>query len=408
MPTISTRSRPAPIAPQRPAPQARPKPEVCRLRPDSFQVGRALPASLIEADVRLGMVGGTGLAADGTLTLQKTFLERLLRGALSGSKDIQDARIGFDAASGSYAVQAKVRVKGLQVPLSLKLAPVVDHNQLGFQLRDVAIATPLGSLEANLLTRKVTEAIAGELRFNGFTNSVDARQGIVRIDVDNLLSRLGVLPEFASVDLDRTRLSVDVQRTGNVVVGMKSNQHLPQLPDTPASDIAVFADPKALQQALRGALGPDYEVQQVTLDNGHLKLDGQAEFKQGSDFFTGAKALLLLLAVASGDPAANRISPTRERFMVPLALDIQQDGTQLVITPSLSKALGSLKDSLEKAGLKPVQDGKGLRVDLNSVWKDKCATFDQVRVQPEGTSARMRMDLDSFYDTPWLKADVNG
>ncbi|HEY9856245.1 MAG TPA: hypothetical protein V6D05_10935 [Stenomitos sp.] len=400
---ISQSTRQAPLAPQRPVAQAQPNKAMCRVGSDRLDLGRSLPPSLIEADLRLSMIGGPQLAADGQVTIQKAFVERLLRHALGGSPDIKDARIGFEAATGSYSVEAKIAIKGIQVPLSIKFAPMVDQNQVSFQLREVAIPTRFGTLEANLITRKVTEAIAHEMSVNGYRNSTDAKRGIVRLDVNGLLGQLGVLPSFASLDLDKTRLSASVSPTGNVVVGMASTQHAPEIPGTSASDIALFADGQGLQQALRGALGPDYEVQKITLDHGSLKLDGQAEFKEGSDFLTGAKGLLLLLAVAARSPAANQISPTPERMMVPLSLDIKQDGTQFVITPSIGKALESLTDSLKKAGFTPVPDGKGVRIDLNEVWKDNCAIFDQVGVQPEGAAAKLRLDLDSFFDTPWLK-----
>lgn len=399
---ISNGSRQPPIPPQRQAAQGKLKTEVPRTGGDNLQLGRALPPSLIEADLRLSMVGSTAVAGDGTVTLQRAFLDRLLRHALAGSQDIQEARIGFDVMTGTYTLQAKASVKGISVPLSLKFAPIIDQNQIGLQFREVAIPTRFGSLEANLLTRKVTEAVAQELAANGFANSTDPRNGLIRLDANALLGEVGVLPSFASLDLEKTRLSVKVALNGNVVVGMKSDQPAPASPDTPASDIAVFADARALQQALRGALGPDYELQKLTLDNGHLKLDGRAEYKEGSGVVNGAKALFLLMALASGDSSANRIDTTPERLMVPLGLDVKQDGTHLVITPSLTKALDSLSESLQKAGLTPVRDGKEIRVDLNELWKGRSAAFDQIRVQQDGASARLHLDIDSFFESAWL------
>lgn len=401
---ISTNSKQLPVAPQRPA--AQPQKTQCRVQSDRLDLGRALPPSLIEADLRLSMTGGPQVAADGKVTIQKAFIDRLLNHALGGSKDIKDARIGFEPQSGTYTVQAKIKLKGLQVPVSIKIAPLIDQNMVSFQLREVSIPTRFGALEANLITRKATEAIAQELRANGFRNTTDAQRGVVRIDANNLLRYVGALPSFASVDFDKTRLSLNVAADGNVVVGMQSGQKAPEIPNTSASDIAVFADEKALQQALRHALGPDYEVKKVTLKDGGLKLEGDAEFKQGSDVLNAGKALLLLLAVAARDPIANEIGTEAARMMVPLELDVKQDGHQLIITPDIAKALPSLTDSVKKAGFNPIPDGKGIRIDLNEVWADRCGTFDQLRVQAEGASARMRLDIDSFLDAPWLKRDV--
>lgn len=404
---ISTSSRQVPVAPQRPAAPAQPRAEICRVQGDSLQLGRQLPPSMIEADLRMTMTGGTALAADGTVTIQKAFVDRLVRHALNGSQDIKDARIAFDAQEGAFSVQAKVVVKGIQVPVALKIAPLIDQNQVSFQFREVAIPTRFGSVELGIIKRKATEAIAKELRYNGFANTTDAKRGVVRMDVNSLLSRLGALPSFARIDFDKTRLSLDVQANGNMVVGMTSPQQAPVLPNTSASDISVFADQQALQQALRQALAPDYELQNLTLDQGRLKLDGKAEFKQGSDAINGIKALALILAVAARDPVATQMNTNPERLMVGLSLDIKQEGTQFVITPSIGKALSSLEESIKKAGLNPVSDGKSIRFDLNAVWKDNCGTIDDLTVKRDGAGARMRLDIDSFFDSPWLKRDSN-
>lgn len=403
---ISSNSPQVPITPKRAADPAPSKPEASRPTGDRLQLGRALSPSLIEADLRLSMVGNTQLAADGTVTLQKALLERLVRHAVRGSKEITDARIGFDAASGTYAVEAKVAVKGLQLPLSLKLAPVIDSNAIGFQFREVAIPTRLGSLESSLITRKLTEAIAHEMSRSGIRNTTDPKQGLIRIDTNGLLNHLGVLPTFVGLDFEKTRLSMNVAPDGNVVVGMKSAQRAPAISDTPASDIAVFADEKALQQVLRHALGRDFEVEKVTLGEGGLKLDGRAEYKEGSEVLTAGKALFLILAIAARDPVANQIGTDPARMMIPLALDVKQEGTRLVITPSIQKALGPLAESIKKAGFNPVPEGKGLRIDLDEVWQGHSATFDQLRVRSEGADARMRLDIDSFINAPWLKDDV--
>lgn len=402
---ISSNSPQVPGAPKRTADPAKPKQEVARLPGDRMELGRALPPSMIEADLRMSMVGGTQLAADGKITVQKAFIERLLRHALGGNKDITDAKIGFDPASGTYSVQAKIGVKGLSLPFSIKAAPVIEQNEIGFQLKEVVIPTRFGALELNLVTRKLTEAIAREMSYSGIRNTANPKSGLIRIDTNSLLHQQGVLPSFVGLDFQKTRLSLDVAPSGNVVVGMTSPQRAPELPDTPASDIAVFADEQALRQALRHALGPDFEVEKVTLGEGGLKLDGRAEFKAGSDVLTAGKALFLLLAIAANDPSANQIGTERVRMTVPLALDVKQDGSQFVITPDLSKALGPLKEALEKAGFKPIPEGKGLRIDLDAVWQDRKATFDQLRLQPDGASARMRLDIDSFLTAPWLKRD---
>ncbi len=356
---------------------------------------------LLEADLRLKVVEGPRLLANGQVGFSRTFLERLLKHSLSKGETLSNAQVSFDPTRGAYSVRASAKVKGLNVPFTVELKPEVIGQGVGFKLDNLRI--PLGEsgrfgIQHQWLTGKVCEELAKELAWS-LGAKAHPDQGVVTLDPNAILHHVNALPQGLGIDLARTALRTTVSATGDLTLGMSAAGLAPAADTSEHSDLAVEADAAGLQALLKSVLAPDYEVGKVTLKDGGLTIDGQAEFKDGSDVINAGKVLVALIGLAAGDARAAGRPLEATRLMIPLDLDLTITGTELRVKPSIGKALGELAKTFEAAGLSPVQEGGSLRVDLSAILKDR-GRFETMQFRKDGMQVRMKLDLDAFIANP--------
>lgn len=358
-------------------------------------------AALIAAHVQFTMTGGTAIAANGTVDLQHVFVERLIKMALAGnSKTPPD--VAYDPKAGRYRVSATLRVKGLDVPFEVHVKPLVSDREVAFQLDDVTLKVA-GGLHPRFLTTEAATVIAKKLNENGFRARADGHQGLVRLDTSRLLQRIGALPYGVSIDTKKTTMGVVLSPAGDVQVRFKSPQGASAQASSKDSDLTMSVDGEALRQVLAGVLSPSYDVQKVTVRNGSLQVDGRAEFEQGSNFVTAVRFLGALLVNGSAGTLVTNPDPEPVDVKLPLSLTIRPSGQDLLITPSLSQALGSITDALKNAGLDPLQEGDHVRIPLNAFWKGRDAAFTSVQFGPDRMVVKAHLNIDSFISSPALK-----
>ncbi len=372
---------------------------------DRLDIAKAPRDRLLEADLRLRLVDGPSVLANGQIGFSRLFTERLLQHALGKSKAVSNATISFDPTRRAYTVRASVTKLGMTVPFTVDLKPEVIGQGVGFKLDNLRI--PLGDssrfgIQHRWITGKVCKELASELQWSLGTKA-HPDQGVVTLDPNTLLRHLNALPAGLTIDLAKTQLGLSATATGDLNLAMKSHGMAPAENRSPQSDLTLEADSAGLQALLKGALAPDYEVSKVSLRDGGGKIDGSAEFKDGSDVVNAGKVLIALLGLAAGHKEAANMPLEASRMMIRLDLDFTIEGTELTVKPSITKALGELAKTFEAAGLAPVQDGNSLRMDLNAVLKDR-GRLDAMQFRQDGLQVRMKLDLDTFIANPTLTA----
>lgn len=372
-------------------------------RGDRLDLAAPARDRLLEADLRLKLVEGPSLVANGQIGFSRTFLERLLKHSLSKGETLSNAQVSFDPTLRAFSVRATANVKGLSVPFTVQLKPQVIDQGVGFKLDDLRI--PLGDsgrfgIQHRWLTGKVCEELAKEL---SATLGAQAHpdQGVVTLNPNVILHYVNALPDSLRIDLAKTRMETAVSAQGDLTLHMRGAGMQPAENGSPASDLVVETDAAGLQSALKSLLAPDYEVGQVTLRNGGAVIDGRAEFKDGSDLVNAGKLLVALVGLAGGEPRAADLVSERSRLMIPLDLDVSLDGTTMRVKPSIGKALGELTKTFEAAGLSPVQEKGSLRVELGGLLKER-GEFERLQFRQDGMQVKMKLDLDAFIQNPAL------
>lgn len=411
--TRSISTNPLPPVQRPPVARETGKPQEAERPPaagDRLDLGSNPLEHLLEADLRIKVAPGPSLIGHGNIGFNRVFVERLLRFGLSKSEDVKNPRIAFHEGTRSYSVQAVLNVRGIDVPFSARIKPVVEGNFPGFKVESLRI--PLGSsgrfgIEHAWLTGKVCEELAKQLRWDLGARAIPEK-GVVTLNPSTLLHTIGALPNYLNLDMQQTQFQAGFTAKGDMNVVLHG-PGMAAVPDTtPGSDITVEADEESLSALLRHALAPDYEVQGVSLETDRGVIDGRAEFKQGSDVVNAGKLLIALIGLAGGDPRAANLAADPTRMMVGLDLAFKIEGKHMIITPSIDRALGDLGKSLEAAGLRPVQQGKSLRVDLGTLLEDK-GKLESINVRHDMLDLRMRLDLDSIITNPILKgAQLDG
>lgn len=393
-----------PLAPARAAAVTRPVSAEASPVPetDRLKVGdEARKRGLIEADVQLYADAGMNIQATGTVRIQRTFIERLLRYVLDGSDRFKNVQTTYDPASGCYDAKAQVHFLGMDFPISARIRPSVDTKQVGLHLESLGIPMMGMVVRAPFVMRQVTELVARQLQAEHLQAKAAPRDAAVNLELNGLLQRIG-MPYMAHIDREHTRIEGALDPRGDMVIRLDSDRKGPALSDTPDSDLSITASPGALDTALRHALGPDYEVTGVDVSQGQATVHGRAEVKEASAVVNTIQLLGILAALQGGaSPGALNAEAAHVRIGLDLAARI--DGRDLVITPSINKALGAMRESLEAAGLKPRLDGKSLRVDVDQLVAANGGQFQDMSFDPEGLKARLRFDLEALFNDPILR-----
>lgn len=376
-----------------------PADQAARVSGDTLTLGGVASPPLLEADLNLKLTVGAKLLANGTITFSRTFLERLLNHVLGKGKTFSNAQVSFDPTQRAYTVRATAHVKGFSVPFTVALKPDVVGQGVGFKLEDLRI--PLSErfgIQNRWLTNKVAEVVADELRYS---LGARAQGGTVTFSPNALLHHVNALPTALSLDLAQIQMATSVAPAGELTLSMRADGLAEAVDGTADSDFSLEADAKGLESLLRRLLAPDYEVNQVTLRDGKAKIEGKAEFKDGSNLVNAGKLLIALIGLSGGEIRAAELLNEPSRMMVPLDLDLRFEGTQLVVTPSLRQALGELSKTLESAGLKPVLEGNSLRVNLDDVLGGR-GGLDGLQITADALKLKAQLDLEAFIRNPAL------
>jgi hypothetical protein len=370
---------------------------------DRLQIGSSQREPLLEADLRLKVVSGARIVANGQVNLNRTFVERLIRYGLSQGDAVSNAQVSFDPTRRAYSVRASATMLGMTVPFTVDLKPEVIGQGVGFKLDNLRI--PLGDsgrfgIQHRWITAKVSEELAKELSWS-LGAKAHPDQGVVTLNPNSLLHHAGALPRTLGVDLAQTQLRTEVSAEGNLTLGMHGADMAPAADSSSRSDLTVEADAAGLQALLSRMLAPDFQVGKVTLRNGGGVIGGEAEFKDGSNLINAGKLLTALIGMSAGNAQAANLMNERTRLMFPLDLDVSLSGTELRVKPSVDKALGEIAKTFEAAGLKPVQEGDRLRVELSPLLMER-GTFEAMQIRPDGLQVQMALDLDAFISSPAL------
>ena len=372
-------------------------------RGDRLALGPTSRDRLLEADLRLKVAPGPSLVANGQIGLTRTFIERLLKHSLSKGETLSNAQVSFDPTQKAYTVRASANLKGLSIPFTVALKPEVIGQGVGFKLDNLRI--PLGEsgrfgIQHDWITGKVCEELAKELSWS-LGAKAHPDDGVVTLSPNAILHHINALPDKLNLDLTKIQMETAVSASGDLTVHMRAAGMQPAVNATPGSDLSVEADAAGLEALLKSMLAPDYQVGKVTLRDGGALIDGEAEFKDGSDVLNAGKLLVALVGIAGGEPRAANLLNERSRFMIPLDLDLKVSGTRLIVTPSIGKALGELSKTFEAAGLKPVKEGASLRVELGDLLGNR-GDLERLQFKSDAMQVKMKLDLDAFIRNPAL------
>lgn len=391
---VTPARRQAPAKPVAAAPAA---PAVARAKAASPTPAPATRG--IEVDVT-GKVDATGgMAATGTVKLDRAFVERLLRHVTRKPHAFGDRDLKFDAAKGTYGGTLTLKIKGVPLNLAATATPVVDGNLPGFKFETLGIKLGGMTIPVPFLKGLAAKLIAKEITSSGI-DSTPGERGVVRLDPTSLLHEEEVIPTTVRIDHAQTKFSVKTAANGDIQLSLASATPAAATADTAKSDLAVELDEKALAKILKPVLGNDYQLSSVAIRQGGITLDGQVEAKPLSDVVNLGKALIGLIAVANGNRNVN-VSP--EKAMIGLKLDLKLDGTRALLTPSLGLALGDLEKTLTKAGLNPVREGKGLRFDFGQLVAPY--GVEGLEAVDGKLKGRAKLDINQLIKAPILRGE---
>lgn len=372
---------------------ARPVARAAGTAPAPAAVGKGLT---VNVNGHVGPDGGLG--ATGTVTLDRGFMERLVR-HVTRKKAFGERDIKFDAASGTYGGTVQVKVKGFTLNLAGKVLPVADGNLPGFQFKDLGLKVGGMTLRFPGLKQLAAKLIANEITAGGIQAS-PGKDGIIRLDPTTLLRDAEVLPATLHLDTNRTRFDVKMAPNGDVRVNLTSDVPARTGAASTGSDLAVSIDEQAVLKALKPVLGNDYQLSKVTIGQNSIQLDGLVEAKPISDVVNAFKGILAAIVAAKGGRVGH---VGGEKVMINLKIDAQLQGTQVVLTPSIGAAAGELEKTLTKAGLKPVREGKSLRFDIAPLVAH--LGVEGLQAVPGKLQGRAKMDINELIKAPILRGD---
>jgi hypothetical protein len=368
------------------------------------QAAPAAPAgvpdpNVIEADVGLRLSPESQLAGNGTVALNRQFVERLIRRVTQNRQTIKDVNFAYDAKLGAYTGTAKVKVKGLTFDVVAQAVPAVSHNEPAIQFKDFGLKLGGMTLKNPLITRLAMKQIAAEISKSRI--QATAEKDTVRLEPNSVMYKINAMPDFLRIDSVATTLTSEMAANGDVRFQMKSTAPEGRS-ETTQSDLNLAASAEDLKGTLAPLLAGSYDLKSVTFGNGTITLDGEAEAKIVSDVANAGKLIMSLIKLAGGmAPGADDF--TGGRAMIPLKLTAQIQGTQATLTPSVKQALPQIEKMLAEKGAKPERVGDSLRFDLAPL-SGRLGLKD-VAVTPDGLKAKARIDIPGMIKSPILRGE---
>ena len=390
-PPRATRPAAAPAAPVRP--DAAP-----RVAAPAAALAAVPPGITVDVDARVnadGALGGTG-----SVTLDRTFMERLVRHVTRkeafGHRDVR-----YDAAAKAYKGSVEVKVKGIKLQIIGEAVPVADGGLPAFKFQQLGVKVGPFTLRGNWVKQLAAKLIAKEITKGGI-EATPAPGGVIRLDPTTLLRDADVLPASLRFDTAGTKFGVKMASNGDVRIDLKSDvpakPGATRVPGKSRLDVAV--DETALRHALAPVLGQDYRLSSVKLGPDAITLGGQVEAKPLSNAVNIFKGLIAAVAAANGHAVGNG-SP--EQVMMNLELAAKLQGTVVTLTPSLALALPQLQETLEKAGLAPTRVGKALRFDIASLLAPYGVTG--LKASEGKLTGRSDLDINALIKAPILRGE---
>lgn len=358
---------------------------------DRVAIGRRPPA--IEADLRLSMVGGPNLAADGTVKVQRAFLERFIRKVLADKRTFPSMALAFDPATKRYTSEGTVRWHGVPVPVEIAARPVVVGDKIGVKFEDPYLVLGSMRVKAGWLARFAAGAVLKEMQKTQLYATKGQEPGLVLLSPSSLMHELGIVPPYVALDGKRTKLDAALGQAGDFTLTLKADG-VPAAPAaTPRSDVALAADEAALEAIMRHAMGGDYEVGGIALREGGAAVRGKADYKPVSDTLNLAKSIMLLAALSGGRPAQG-LDDRAVSVKGDLDLDVKVEGRTMTIKPSISMAAGEMLKVFERAGVPAEKVPGGVRVDMDAAAAKFGATLNQLRIDEHGVTLQANLDVD--------------
>ncbi|MFN3428641.1 MAG: hypothetical protein ACK46X_01680 [Candidatus Sericytochromatia bacterium] len=399
-----TTTNPTPVRRQAPAlPKASlAQPVAAPAAPVVARAKAAAPAPAtrgIEVDVT-GQVDATGgMAATGTVKLDRAFVERLLRHVTRKPHAFGDRDLKFNAATNTYGGTLQLKLKGVPLNLAATATPVVDGNLPGFKFETLSLKLGGMTIPVPFLKGLAAKLIAKEITNSGIA-STPGERGVVRLDPTSLLHEEAIIPTTVRINHAQTQFSVKTAANGDIELGLNSATPAVATADTAKSDLAVELDEKALARILKPVLGNDFQLSSVAIRQGTITLDGMVEAKPLSDVVNLGKTLLAIIAVANGN---RNVNASPEKAMIGLKLDLKLEGTRALLTPDLGLALGELEKTLAKAGLNPVREGKGLRFDFSKLVAPY--GVEGLEAADGKLKGRAKLDINQLIKAPILRGE---
>ncbi|MDB5101083.1 MAG: hypothetical protein JWM80_5504 [Cyanobacteria bacterium RYN_339] len=388
----------APLTPARPAVTAAPA------APAAPEDRLALSgASLIEADVAVRLKGKALATANGTVKVDHRLVDSYARRLFEGNRSFKDVHLAFDAAQGRHIATGTLLWHGLTLPYKVPTKLVAANGKLGLQfdtmhvkLFGVNLAVP------DWLARRLMGPIAQGFGAAGISSTPDPQNNRVMVDANSLMREIRMLPEGVNLDTTATSLDVTTNAKGDIAITLKSADPVAPARSTPGSDLAIEADRAGMADALRVALGDDYNLTKIEPSPGGFTMRGDVEYKPLSDTINAFQGLFAAIAIASGDGGSlGQMRAHQSRG--PLDLAVRVNGTKLSIKPHTTMALDPVAEALGKAGFAVKKVGDRLEVDLRDLLAGKAVTFDQFELGADGVTARAHLNLDQLLPSDKLE-----
>lgn len=397
----------APLAaPQAPTPRVAPTPAgpAAAVATDQLALGRRPPA--IEADVRFAMHGRPLLQAQGTVRVQRTFLERYIRSVLSDERVFPTMKVGFDPATKRFTGEGQVRWLGIPWPVAIAARPRVVGDKLGVQFEEIQLRLGSWRIGVPFMKGMAAGIVVDELHKSLIRADKGPRPGLVLMEPTSLIHELGIAPPFVRLDMERTKMALDVADGGEVTLRLDADAAPPAPANTPRSDIAVSVDEAALTAFMREAIGREYDLKAITLREGGAAVRGQADFKPVSDTLNAAKAILLLAALAgNGGRGAAGMDGNMVAVKGDLDLDVKVEGRTMTVKPSIGLAAKEMKKVLDKAGIPAEVKGGTVVVDMDGAARTFGATLSRLRLDEHGVTLEGGLDVERLIRKQGLLAE---
>ena len=395
------KTAPQPLA-QAKAP-AKAGPSAPEVTGDRLALANRPPA--IEADVRLAMRGQARLEAEGSVRVRRGFLERFIRDVLDDKRVFPHMKVGFDATSRRFTGEGAVRWLGIPWPVAIAARPRIVGDKLGVEFEAVQLVLGSWRLDVPFLKGLAARIVLDELRTTWIRASKGERAGVVLMEPASIIHELGIAPPYVQLDMQRTKLSLQIAESGDVTLGLKAGQTPAAPANTPRSDIALTVDEAALTAFMRQALGRDYDLRAITLRENGAAVRGQADYKPVSDTLTAAKGILLLAALAGGGRNLSNVDTSAVVVKGDLDLDVEVEGRTMVVKPSIGLAAGEMMKVLTTAGIPAERQGGAVWVNLDAAAQALGATLSTLRIDARGVSLQAGVDIETLIRNPRLLAD---